>query len=92
MTTHNIETDLRAFIRENFLFGENVDSLPGHESMLKLGMIDSTGALELVSFLESHFGFRIQDAEIIPDNLDTIDALVAFVSKKVSGAAPRAPA
>ena len=50
--------------------------------MLKAGMIDSTGVLELVSFLESQFDFTIQDAEIIPENLDTIDALVGFVSKK----------
>jgi acyl carrier protein len=91
MTTHSIETDIRAFIRENFLFSDNADSLPGHESMLEAGMIDSTGVLELVSFLESHFGISIQDAEIIPGNLDTVDALVAFVSNKV-GLTARPPA
>ena len=54
--------------------------------MLKAGMINSTGVLELVSFLESHFDIGIHDAEIVPDNLDTIDALVAFVAKKIGAA------
>jgi len=87
MTKHKIETDLRSFIRDNFLYGDDADSIPGGESMLQAGMIDSTGALELVGFLESHFGISIQDAEIVPENLDTIDALVAFVSSKLGGAA-----
>ena len=87
MTMHEIETDIRSFIKENFLYGDNADSLSANESMLRAGLIDSTGALELVGFLESHFGISIQDAEIVPENLDTINALVAFVSNKIGVAA-----
>jgi len=86
--TQKIETDLRVFIAESLLFSDNVDKLPGDQSMLKAGMIDSTGVLELVAFLESHFGIEILDAEIIPKNLDTIDALVAFVAGKTGAEAP----
>jgi len=91
MTTQKIESDIRAFIKDNFLFGDGADPLPGNESMLELGMIDSTSVLELVGFLEDHFGISIQDAEIVPENLDTVDGLVAFVSNKV-GVAALAPA
>ena len=80
--TQIIETEIRAFVAENLLFVEDLGTLSGHQSMLKAGMIDSTGVLELVSFLESQFDITIQDAEIIPENLDTIDALVGFVSRK----------
>ena len=45
-------------------------------------MIDSTGVLELVGFLEEDFGIRIQDEELVPENLDTIDNIVQFVTKK----------
>ena len=88
MTKQKIEADIRAFIKENFLYCDNADSLAGDVSMIEEGMIDSTGALELVGFLESHFGISIQDAEIIPENLDSIDALVAFVSNKRGVVAP----
>ena len=56
--------------------------------MLQAGLINSTGVLELVAFLEGHFDIAVADAEIVPQNLDTIDALAAFVSKKVATAAP----
>ncbi|MGO8739938.1 acyl carrier protein [Rhodoblastus sp.] len=84
--TRKIETDLRAFIAQDLLFQDDMEDLAGDQSMLQAGMIDSTGVLELVSYLESHFGIRIHDAEIVPDNLDTVDALVAFVAKKVGAA------
>ena len=45
-------------------------------------MIDSTGVLELVGFLEENFGIRIQDEELVPENLDTIDNIVQFVTRK----------
>jgi acyl carrier protein len=87
--TQNIERDIRAFIARDMLFVEHVDDMAGDQSMLKAGMIDSTGVLELVAFLESQFDIEIRDADIVPDNLDTIDALVAFVAgkKKIEAAA-----
>jgi acyl carrier protein len=82
--TQKIENDLRAFIAENLLYSDNVDEVAGDQSMLQAGMIDSTGVLQLVAFLESHFGIEVLDAEIVPRNLDTIDALVAFVASKTA--------
>jgi len=82
-----IEKDIRAFIAQDLLFVDDVDDMGGDQSMLQAGMIDSTGVLELVAFLEGHFDIAIADADIVPENLDTIDALVAFVARKKGAAA-----
>jgi acyl carrier protein len=82
-----VEQQVRAFIVENFLFGQESRRVAGSESFLELGIIDSTGVLELVSFVESTFSIKIADAELIPENLDSVDSLVAFIQRKsaVSG-------
>ncbi len=81
------ELDLRQFIVENFLFGKVDVPLANTDSLLEQGIIDSTGVLELVSFLEQKYGITIQDEELVPDNLDSIDRLVRFVSRKAERAA-----
>jgi acyl carrier protein len=78
----NYELELRQFIVENFLFGKEDAPLANGDSLLELGIIDSTGVLELVSFLEQKYGFTIQDEELVPENLDSIDRLVQFVRRK----------
>ena len=83
----NYEADLRQFIVENFLFGKEDAPLANGDSLLELGIIDSTGVLELVSFLEQKYGFTIQDEELVPENLDSIDRLVQFVRRKAEIAA-----
>ncbi|MTV32505.1 acyl carrier protein [Rhodoblastus acidophilus] len=82
METDMIEKDIRDFIAQDLLFVDDVNDMAGDQSMLQAGMIDSTGVLELVAFLEGHFDIAIADADIVPENLDTIDALVAFVTRK----------
>ncbi|HEY8369392.1 MAG TPA: acyl carrier protein [Thermodesulfobacteriota bacterium] len=78
----SIEQDIRGFVVENFLFGD-AQSLPApDESFLASGLIDSTGVLELVSFLERQYGITVEDEELIPDNLDSIERLVRFVERK----------
>ena len=74
---------IRAFIVENFLFSSSDNSLKDTDSFLENGIIDSTGVLELISFLEEKYGVQVQDEEIIPDNLDSINAVVAFLERKV---------
>jgi len=69
---------------ENFLFGED-DGLGPDESFLERGIIDSTGVLELVGFLERRFGVRVEDHELVPANLDSIRGLVNFVERKQQG-------
>lgn len=76
------ENDIRHFIVENFLFGKEDEPLTATESLLDRGVIDSTGVLELVGFLESTYGITIQDDELVPENLDSIERLVAFVRTK----------
>jgi acyl carrier protein len=83
----NYEPELRQFIIENFLFGKEDAPLASGDSLLELGIIDSTGVLELVSFLEQKYGFTIHDEELVPENLDSIDRLVQFVRRKAEIAA-----
>jgi acyl carrier protein len=81
------ERKVRNFIEENFLFREDRLAIGEGESLLEAGLIDSTGVLELVAFLEGEFGLRMADAEIVPENLDSIRAIVAFVEAKNAVAA-----
>jgi len=82
-------SDLRKFIIDNFLFGQESAASPlgDEESLLESGVIDSTGILELVAFVEEHFGLTIADDELLPENLDSIAQLVAFVARKRAVAA-----
>ena len=76
------ERKVRKFIEDNFLFREDRLGIADSESLLDAGLIDSTSVLELVAFLESEFGLRMADAEIVPENLDSIRAIVTFVAGK----------
>jgi acyl carrier protein len=82
-----VESEIRAFIADNFLLGDDVKNLPGSASLIDAGIIDSTGVLELVGFLEERYGIRIADHELLPENLDSIDSVVRFVGEKQSAAA-----
>jgi acyl carrier protein len=77
-----IEQQLRQFVINNFLFGQGGDQLTNHDSFLEKGIVDSTGVLELVAFLEDQYQIKIEDEELIPANLDSIDNLVRFIEKK----------
>ena len=84
----DISGALRRFIGENFLFQEEIESLDDDASFLDNGIIDSTGVLELVCFLESTYAIEVADEEMLPENLDSIRAIEAYVRRKV--AAPQA--
>jgi len=85
---YEIGTAVRRFIAENFLFREDVESIPEEASFLEAGIIDSTGVLELVCFLETTYGIQVADDEMLPENLDSIRAVSAYVRRKT--AAPKA--
>ncbi|MBN1847931.1 MAG: acyl carrier protein [Deltaproteobacteria bacterium] len=72
---------IRTFIVDNFLFG-NEEGLKDDTSFLDGGIIDSTGILELVSFIEETFSISVDDEELIPENLDSIDNVVAYLERK----------
>jgi acyl carrier protein len=73
---------VQAFLVENFLFGDHTHPLSGIDSLIENGIIDSTGVLELVAFLEERFEITMADTEIVPDNLDSLDRIVAFIESK----------
>jgi acyl carrier protein len=77
---------VRAFIEENFLFRADVSDLADTDSLLENGVMDSTGILELVAFLESDFSLQMSDAEIVPDNLDSIASIAGYVERKLATA------
>lgn len=76
-----VEDSIRAFITANFYVAEP-DKLQGDSSLLDSGIVDSTGILEVVSFLETEFGIRVADEDMVPDNLDSIAQIAAFVARK----------
>ena len=78
----NIRKKIREFVISNFHL-EDGSKLSNEISFLEEGIIDSIGVLELVSFLEETFEFRVEDEEIIPDNFDSVDKLVIFVNSKL---------
>ena len=81
-----IEADVRGFVTDNFLFGRKNVSLEGDDSLLEQGLIDSTGVLELVSFIENKFEIKVDDDDLVPDNLDSINRLIAFIETKLEEA------
>jgi len=76
--------DIKTFILENFMLGRNREELEDSVSLLDMGIIDSTGILELVEFVEKSYGVKIEDNELVPENLDSIDNLVTFISRKTA--------
>ena len=83
MTSVEIKVIVRNFIIENFLFDDD-GSLKDDTSFLDEGIIDSTGILELVEFLDEEFSITIEDDELIPENLDSIDNVSVYIARKIS--------
>ena len=79
----DINQQLRDYIVENFLFGDTEIKFADNESFMEKGIIDSTGILELIAYIEENFNFRIQDEELIPENLDSISNIANFINRKV---------
>ncbi len=79
-----LKSEIRHFIIENFLYGQDDGDLKDDVSFLEKGLIDSTGVLELVSFIEEKYGIPVEDEELIPDNFDSVNKLSAFITKKLN--------
>ena len=78
-----IKQQILEFITTNFLFDDTIKL--GHEdSLLETGVIDSTGVLELVAFIEETYGIKVEDEEIVPENLDSIQNITIYISQKLS--------
>jgi len=77
-----VERDVTAFIVENFLFGNQDEAPAPATSFLETGLVDSTGILELVAFIEEKYGVSVADDELVPENLDSVANLAGFVVRK----------
>lgn len=73
--------ELRQFITENFLFGAG-NAFTDNDSFLEKGIIDSTGVLELVGYLQGQYGIIIDDQDLVPENLDSINNILQFVESR----------
>lgn len=73
--------EIKRFIADNFLYGVE-DGVADDASLLERGLIDSTGVLELVAFVEEKYGITFADHELVPDNLDSVNKLAAFIDRR----------
>ena len=78
----DVQKTVLEFIKENFIMGRSEVALALDESLIESGVMDSTGVLELVEFLESTYKIKIEDEELIPENLETINNIVKFLKVK----------
>ncbi len=80
-----LKDKLRHYILENFLFSDNPADLGDDDSFMEKEIIDSTGILEVIEFLEEETGIAIEDEEMVPENLDSVNRIVRFVERKQQG-------
>jgi acyl carrier protein len=76
-----IEIKVRGYILENLLFSSDAAELPNDASLLERGVIDSTGVLEIILFLEGEFGIQVKASEMLPENFDSVNNMVRFVCR-----------
>jgi len=77
----DIQESLRQFIQENFLFGREL-TVSDDDSLMEGGIVDSTGVLELIMFIETEFAITVDGDELVPENLDSIANLTRFITSK----------
>ena len=82
----NAKDQVREFVRSNF-FVSDAAGFTDAASLLELGVVDSTGVLELIGFLEQSFGFTVGDDDVVPENFDSIDRIAAYVTLKLAATA-----
>jgi acyl carrier protein len=80
-----IEQEVRQFLKENFPLSADGVDLSGEDSLIEVGVIDSTGVLELIGFIEERYEVEIADEEVLPENLDSIANITRFVGEKKAG-------
>ncbi|MGD8525410.1 MAG: acyl carrier protein [Thioalkalispiraceae bacterium] len=80
------ESKIRSYILDNYLFTDDESELDSNDSFLQKGFIDSTGILEVIFFIEEEFGIKVDDSEMIPENLDSVNNIVNFLEKKMQAA------
>ena len=80
--SEGLHDQIRNYILENYLFTKDSSALGLDDSLLERGIVDSTGMLEVIFFIEEHLGVTIKDEEMIPENLDSVNKIAEFVQAK----------
>ena len=80
----NVEQSVRDFLKNDL--GKAESDVGRDESLLESGIIDSMGVLQLVAFLESTYGIKVEDDDLMPENFDTIAAITSFIERRQAGA------
>lgn len=78
-----IKEQVKQYIAESFMFSDNGFQLSDDASFLEEGIVDSTGVLELVMFVEEEFKVAVQDDEVVPENFDSVNRLSAYIGRKI---------
>lgn len=78
----SVEKTIREYVLENYLFTDDESELDNSDSFLDKGILDSTGILEIINLLEDTFEIKVEDDEMIPENLDSVNSIIAYVDKK----------
>ncbi len=78
----DIKNKIKKYITHNFLIENSSTILNDDDSFLEKGIIDSTGVIELISFIEKTFKINVEDEELLPDNLDSLNKIAIFINKK----------
>ena len=80
--SNDLRQRIQKFILENYLFSTDPTALGYDDSLLGRGIVDSTGMLEIIMFIEEQLGVAVKDEEMIPDNLDSVNRIAAFVESR----------
>jgi len=78
----SLEEQIRDYVLENYLFTDDQSALNSDDSFLEKGILDSTGILEVIYFIEDEFNVKVEDEEMIPENLDSVNRIAAYIGKK----------
>lgn len=81
----DIKDKIKQFIIDNFFFGSTSESFADDDSFLENGIIDSTGILEIIEFIEETYEIKVENEELVPENLDSLNNVSQFIQKKMNG-------
>jgi len=87
MTTEQIQEEVREFLINNFIFDSSVQ-LGTEDSLMENGVVDSTGILEVIMWVEQNFGVHVEDSEVLPENFDSIGNISRYAERKIGAKSP----
>ena len=87
MNTETIKIEVKQYVVDNFLMGAAAAELRDDESFMESHVLDSVGVLELISFVEKKYGIKVEDHEMLPENLDSLEGIGRYLARKLNGRA-----